>query len=103
MSKIYLNFVLAIEAAVIINNNHDYFAYIDNRSHFCKSFYYMIVEKKISKFGSANYINVLSYWKYSNVFSDLTFVKKIFVICPYLIMSIIKLRFSKTGLSIFYY
>lgn len=55
----------------------------------------MIIEKKISKFRSAYYIDILSYQKYPNIFSNLIFIKKIIIACTYLVMSIINLRLNE--------
>lgn len=59
LTKIYPEFVLAIEAAVIADNNLHYYRYSKNSFYFCKIFYNIIIEKKKPKFGSANCINVL--------------------------------------------
>lgn len=92
LTKVHLDFKLVIKATVMVNNNLDYYRYINNNFHFCKSYYDMIIKKKIPKFGSANYINVWLCQKYPDVFSDLTFVEKVFIACAHLIISIIKLR-----------
>lgn len=59
LTKVYSEFVLTIKAAVIVDNDLDYCRYIDNSFYFYNTYYGIIVEKQISKFGSANYINVL--------------------------------------------
>lgn len=59
--------------------------------------------KIISKFGSANSIKIVLYHNYVEVFGGLTIIKKILIACTYLIISIIKLSFCKTGSSTFYY
>lgn len=59
LTKVYLEFVLAIEAAVIVNNDPDCYERTDNNFHFCNICYDIIVEKQIPKFESANCINVL--------------------------------------------
>lgn len=92
--KVHPEFVSTIKAAVIVGDNLDCCRYTDNGSHFCKSCYGMIFEKNIPKFGSANRINVLSYQKYSNILSNLTLVKKIFIVRTHFVISIIKLRLS---------
>lgn len=56
LTKVYLDFVLAIKVDVMVNNNFNYCGSIDNSFHFCKSCYNMINRKKILKFKSANYI-----------------------------------------------
>ncbi len=96
-------FVLAIKAAVIVDDDLDNCGRTDNNSHFCNTCYGIIVEKQIPKFGSANCINVLPYQKYPDVFSDLTFVKKLFIACAHPVMSVIKLRPSKTGSTTSYH
>lgn len=103
LTKVHLEFILAIEAAIIVNDYLDYCGHINNSSHFCNIYYSMIVEKKISKFGFANYINVLPYQKYLDVFNDLTLIKEIFITCAYLIISIIKLKSSRTDLTTCYH
>lgn len=57
--KIYPDFVIAIKAVIIVNDNLDYCGRIDNSSHFYKFCYDIIVEKMIPKFESINYINIL--------------------------------------------
>lgn len=59
--KVYLEFISAIKACVILENNIDYWRHIDNGFHLCKSCYSIIVKKKIPQFRSANYINILPY------------------------------------------
>ncbi len=97
MTKVHPEFILAIKVAVIVDNDFDYCGRIDNSSYFYNTCYGMIVEKQKPKFGSGNCINVLSYQKYPNVLSDLTPVKKAFITCTHPVMSIIKLRPSRTG------
>lgn len=58
LTRIYCNVRSAIKTIVIVKDDFDYCRYIDVRSHFYKFYYAMIVEKKISKFKSINYINV---------------------------------------------
>ena len=102
-TKVYLKFVLAIEATVIIDNDLNYYKCTNNSSHFCNIYYNIIVKKLIPKLRSANYINVLSCQKYLNNFSDLTLIKDIFIVCIHPVISIIKLRFNRTGLIVFYH
>lgn len=45
LTKIHPKFVLATEAAIIIDNDLDYRGHTDNNSHFCNTYYGMIVEK----------------------------------------------------------
>lgn len=59
--KVYSNFILAIKATIIVNNNLDYFEHIINIFHFYKSDYSMIIKKKITKFRFANCLNILLY------------------------------------------
>lgn len=103
LPKVHPNFVLAIEAINILNNDIDYSKCIDNSSHYCKSCYDMIVEIKISKFGSANCINVLPYQKYPYILSDLIPIKEIFIAYTYLVISVIMLKPSKTGSTTLYH
>ena len=63
----------------------------------------MVVEKKISKFGSANCINVLPCQKHPNVLNDLIAVGKAVIDHAHLIMSIIKLRLSSFGSPALYH
>lgn len=102
LTRVYLKFISTIKTAVIVKDNLDYYKYTDNNSYFCKSCYSIIFETKILKFGSTNYINFSSYQKYSNVFSNLTFVKKVFIACVYPVMSIIQLRPNSFGTSVLY-
>lgn len=101
--EIYLKFVLAIKTIFIINNNLDYCKHINNSSYFCKSYYSIIDEKNILKFGFIHYINVLSYQKYFNIFNNLTFVKKAFISYVYPIISIINIKSYETSLTALYY
>lgn len=103
LPKIYLNFISLIKITIIVNDNFDYYKYTNNSSKFCKSYYSMIVEKIPLKFESANYINILLYQKYFDVFSDLIPIKKTFITCAYLSKFVIKLRASKTDLTALYY
>lgn len=102
LTRVYLKFISTIKTAVIVKDNLNYYKYTDNSSYFYKSCYSIIFETKIPKFGSTNYINVSSYQKYSNVFSNLTFVKKVFITCAYPVMSIIQLRPNSFGISVLY-
>ena len=52
----------------------------------------MIIEKKILKFVSINYINVSLCEKYSDILSDLTPIEEAFIAYAHLVISIIKLR-----------
>lgn len=63
LTKLYPKFILAIKDTVIVGDNLDCFGHTYNNSHFCNTYYGMIVEKQISEFGSANCINILSYQK----------------------------------------
>ena len=103
LTKIHSEFVSVIEAAVIVDDNLDCCRRTDNSSHFCNTYYVMIVNKQIPKFGSANYIHILLCQKDSNVFSDLTLVEKTFIACAHLIISVIKLRSNETDLIVSYY
>ncbi len=103
LTKVHLEFVLAIEAVIIVNNDLNCCGHIDNSSHFCNTYYGMIVKKQIPKFGFANYINVLPYQKYFDVLNDLTLVKETFIARAHPIMSIIKLKPSRTGSTTSYY
>lgn len=103
LTKIYPDFVLAIKTIIIVNNDLEYYRYTDNSSYFCKSYYNIIVEKKLPKFRSANYINVLPYQKYLDIFNDLILIKKVFIACTHFVMSIINLRPSKICSTTVYY
>lgn len=80
LTRVHLELIFAIKAAIIIEDDFDYCGYINNGSHFCKSYYGIIIKKKILKFESANCINILAYQKYPNVFTNLILVKKIFIL-----------------------
>lgn len=103
LTKVYLDFIMAMEAAVIAIDNLDHYRHTNNDSHFSKSYYSMIVEKMISKFGSAKYINVLPCQKNFDVLSDLTSIKEAFITCAHPIISVIKLILSRTDLTNLYY
>lgn len=45
LTKVYQDFILAIEIDIIINDYLDYYRCIDNNSHSYNSYYGMIVEK----------------------------------------------------------
>lgn len=95
ISKIHLEFVSAIEVAVIVDDDLNYCGRTDNNSHFCNTCYSIIVKKQISKFRSANYINVLPCRQTdSDIFSDLTSIKAVFITCVYL---------NKTGSTVSYH
>lgn len=87
----------------MVDNNLDYCGYTDNSFHFSNTYYSIIVKKPIPKFESANCINILLYEKYFNIFSNLTFIKEVFITYTYLIISIIKLKLSKTGSTASYH
>lgn len=59
LTKVYLNIVFAKKAAIIVKNNFNCCKYIDADFYFYQFYYTIIIEKKISKFGFANYINIL--------------------------------------------
>lgn len=59
LNKIYLDFISTIEIAIIGYDNLEYYGYTDNNSHFYNFCNGIIVDIKISKFRSANCINVL--------------------------------------------
>lgn len=103
LTKVHLEFVSAIKAAAIVDDNHDCCKRTNNSFHVCNTCYSMIVEKSIPKFGSANCINVLPCQKYSDVFSDLTPIKKTFIACIYSVIFVIKLRPSITDSTTSYY
>lgn len=103
LTKVYPEFISTIKTDVIVEDNLNYCGYIDNSFQFCKSYYGIIIEKKIRKFGSANCINISHYQKYSDISSDLTPVEKRFITCVHLFISIIKLRPSGSSCSILYY
>lgn len=103
LTKIHFDFISAIEAAIIVKNNLDCCRYIDIGSYFCKFCYVIVIEKKISKFGSANCINVSSYQKYSNVFNNLIAIEKAIIAYTYPIMLIIKLRSGDFSFFVLYY
>lgn len=84
--KIHVKFVSAKKVIITVKNNLDCCGYINNSFHFCKSYYGIIIDRKISKFRFANFINIWFCEKYPNVFSNLTFVKKKFIVCIYLII-----------------
>ncbi len=67
------------------------------------TYYGMIIEKQIPKFGSANCINVLPCQKYSDVLSDLTPIEEAFIACAHPVMFVIKLRPSGTGSTASYH
>ena len=102
LTKGHPKFVLAIKAAVIVHDDLDYCGRIDNSSHFCNTYYAMIVGRHSPKFGSANCIIVLPCQKYPYVLSDLTPVKEVFIACTYSVMSVIKLKPIRTGSTAFY-
>ena len=103
LTKIHLEFVSAIKAAVIVEDNLGYCRQTDNSSYFCKSCYDMIVKKKIPKFRSANCINISVCQKYPDILIDLIFIKEAFIACIYLVILIIKLRLSGFGSFAFYH
>lgn len=103
LTKIYSEFISVIEVAIIVKNNLDYCKHIDHNFHFCKSYYSMIVQKKIPKFRFTNYINILFCQKYSDILNNLILIKKIFITCAHLVILIIKLRLSGFSFSILYY
>lgn len=103
LTKIHPDLILIIKAVIIVDNNFDCCGRIDNAFYFCKFCYTMIIEKKILKFRSVNYINVLSYQKCFGIFNNLTLIKKVFIACIYPVMFVIKLRSNKTGLSALLY
>ena len=47
LTKVYLKFLLTKNVVVIVSNEFDCCKYTDNSSHFCKSCYCIIAEKKI--------------------------------------------------------
>lgn len=63
----------------------------------------MVIEKNILKFKFANYINILSYPKYSEIFNNITAIEKVIIVCTYYIISIIKLRSSSSSFILLYY
>lgn len=70
LTKVYSDFLSAIKVVVIVKDDLDYCGGNNTISHFCKSYYVIVVEKKILKFGFANCINVSLYQKYLNVFNN---------------------------------
>lgn len=77
--RIYPEFVSTIEADVMVEDYLDRCECTDNGFQFCKFYYDMIIEKKISKFESANCINISPCQKYPNILSDLTSVEEPFI------------------------
>lgn len=103
LTRVYSDFVSAIKAAIIVKKDFDCCGRINASSYFCKFCYSIIVKKKILKFGSATCINVLSYQKYFNVLNNLIIIEEAIIIYVYLIISIIKLKLSGSGISILYH
>lgn len=103
LTKVYPEFVLTIEVTVIVDDDLDCCRHIDNSFYFCNTYYGMIVEKQISKFGFANCINVLPYQKYIDALSNLTPIKEIFIAYVPLIISVIKLSPSGISITTFYH
>lgn len=103
LTKVHLDFVLAIKTTIKVINNLICYGYNDNSSHLCKFCYSIIIEKKIPKFGFANCINILFYQKYPNVLSNLTLVKETLMAHVQPIMFVIKLRLGKTGSTALYH
>lgn len=75
LTRLDLNFIFSIEVVIIVEDNFDSCGYIDNSFHFSNSYYIMIIGKKILKFKSINFINILPNQKYFHVFINLIFVK----------------------------
>lgn len=103
LTRLYPEFVSAIEAGVIVEDDLDCCGYTDNGFQFCKSCYGIIIEKKILKFGSANCINVSPCQKYPDILRDLPLVEEAFIARAHPVMSIIKLRPSGSSSSASYY
>ena len=103
LTKIYPDFISAIKTAIIDKDNLKYCRHINAGSHFCNSCFIIVVEKKIIKFGFANYINVFPCQKYSNIFNNLTAIEKLIIAHTPPIMSIIKLRASGSSPFASYY
>lgn len=103
LTKVYAKFILAIKDAIIVDDDLDYCRRTGNNFHFCNTYYSMIVEKQILKFGFANCINILLCQEYPDVLSDLTFIKEAFIAFAYPIMSIINLKPSRTSSTAFYH
>lgn len=101
--KIHFDFISAIQVAIIVKDNLDYYKYLNFSFLFYKSDYTIVVGKKITKFLFTNYIYILFYQKYLNIFHDLIAIKEVVIACAYLIMLIIKFRFSEYNLLILYY
>lgn len=103
LTRIHPDFISTIKTAVIVQDHLDYFKHVDAGFHFRKSCYKMVIEKKITKFRSANCINVSRYQKYPNIFNDLTAVEEAVSACTHPIMFIIKLRYSGSGFPTLYH
>ena len=99
LTRVQLEFVSAREAGVIVEDDLDCCRCTDNSFQFCKSCYGIIIEKMISRFRLANYINISPYQKYLDILSDLTTVEEAFIARTHLVMSIIKLRPSGSNYS----
>lgn len=84
-----------------MKNNFKYYWFINIDFYFSKFFYIIIIEKKILKVKSTNYINILFYYKYFNIFNNLTTFKKIIITYIYFIILIIKLKLNDS--SFFYF
>lgn len=102
LTQVYPEFLSTIKIAIIAKNNLNCYGHTDNGSYFCKSCYSIIIKKKIPKFRSVNCINISFYQKYSDIFSDLTLIEKVFIVYTYPIMLIIKLRPSSSNSSTLY-
>lgn len=103
VTRINLEFVFAIEANGICEDNLDYCGYTHNGFQFYKSYYGMIIKKKFQKFEIAHCINILLLQKYSDILSDLMPIEEAFIACVYSIMSIIKWRSNSFNFSALYY
>lgn len=87
LTKVYPKYLSAIKATVIIDDDFKFCGYTDNSFHFCNTYYYMNIEKQISKFKSANCINVLLCQKYLGILGDLSPIKELLLfvftlLCP---------------------
>lgn len=68
LTKIYLKFLLAIKTAIIVNNNLDYYRYINNSSYFCKFCYDIIVKKK---YQNLDLLTILTFYLVENTLTFL--------------------------------
>ena len=97
-----LTFQQAVQKNVFCTADLDCCAYVDGVYSFCSTCFNSVLKLKLPKFGAANVVNTTFCQSYPKELRDLTLVEEAFIARAHPVISILKLRPSKSGAAISY-